>query len=424
MIQKFRWKFIGTSVAALLLVLLITLGSLVGITRVQSKNEVDRVLTALVKNEGHLSPRNAHAAFGNQNDPINRNFLGGPYNPEAVYQYRYFAVTVDASHRVTVVNDNNVYQVNSTKIKSITRKALSDHQDSGSVDVGRNQYAYRVAKNSVGQTMVVFLNETLIYNRFWLLFRVAVVLGIGSLIVFAVVLILVSGRAIKPIVDNYHKQQEFITNAGHELKTPVAVISANTEMEEMLGNNSEWNESTKEQVEKLTKLINRLISMARAGETGEITLSKVDFSKLVEDATQDFKSVMKQNHYVYQVSIRQGLNVVAEKHSLNEVINILLDNARKYCDPNGKVRVELSKSALSKNAVLRVSNTYKEGKNEDYNHFFDRFYREDESHNSKKGGFGIGLSMARELVEAFHGRISVSHKGDDIVFTVVLKIAK
>lgn len=158
----------------------------------QSKNEVDRVLTALVKNEGHLSPRNAHAAFGNQNDSINRNFLGGPYNPEAVYQYRYFAVTVDASHRVSVVNDNNVYQVNSTKIKSITRKALSDHQDSGSVDVGvdvgRNQYAYRVAKNSVGQTMVVFLNETLIYNRFWLLFRVAVVLGIGSLIVFAVVL--------------------------------------------------------------------------------------------------------------------------------------------------------------------------------------------------------------------------------------------
>ena len=91
MIQKFRWKFIGTSVAALLLVLLITLGGLIGITRVQSKNEVDRVLTALVKNEGHLSPRNAHAALGNQNDPINRNFLGGPYNPEAVYQYRYFA---------------------------------------------------------------------------------------------------------------------------------------------------------------------------------------------------------------------------------------------------------------------------------------------------------------------------------------------
>lgn len=424
MIQKFRWKFIATSVAALLLVLVITLGGLVGVTRIQGQNEVNRVLDTLVKNEGHLSPRNAHAAFGNQKDPINRNFLMGQYNPEAVYQYRYFAVTVDPSHRVNVINDNNVYQVSNTQIKNITRKALAEHEKNGKVEVGRNQYAYRVAQNSLGQTMVVFLNETLIFNRFWLLFRVAIVLGIGALIVFALVLILVSGKAIKPIVDNYHKQQEFITNAGHELKTPLAVISANTEMEEMLGNDSEWNQSTKEQVEKLTNLVNRLISLARASETGEITLSKINFSELVEKATQDFKSVMKQNNLVYQVSIREGINVVAEKHSLGELVNILLDNARKYCDPNGKVKVQLSRSTLSKNAVLRVSNTYKEGKNEDYSHFFDRFYREDESHNSKKGGFGIGLSMAHELVEAFHGKISVSHKGDDIVFTVVLKIAK
>lgn len=128
MIQRFRWKFIATSVAALLLVLLITLGGLIGITHVQSQNEVNRVLSALVKNEGHLSPRNAHSAFGDQSDPINRNFLMGQYNPEAVYQYRYFAVTIDASHRVNVVNDNNVYKVNSTEIKSITRKALSDHE--------------------------------------------------------------------------------------------------------------------------------------------------------------------------------------------------------------------------------------------------------------------------------------------------------
>lgn len=269
---------------------------------------------------------------------------------------------VDPSHRVNVINDNNVYKIKNTQIKNITRQALATHQDSGTVEVGQNKYAYRVAKNSTGQTMVVFLNETLIFNRFWLLFRVSIVLGLGALIVFALVLILVSGRAIKPIVDTYRKQREFITNAGHELKTPLAVISANTEMEEMLGDSSEWNESTKEQVAKLTKLIDRLISLARADETGEITLSKVDFSKIVEDTTQDFKSVMKKNNFTYQVSVREGINVIAEKHSLSEVVNILLDNARKYCDPNGKIKVSLTKGALNKSAVLRVSNTYKEGK--------------------------------------------------------------
>nr|WP_302051385.1 histidine kinase dimerization/phospho-acceptor domain-containing protein [Lactobacillus helveticus] len=221
-----------------------------------------------ILNEDHLSPRNAQPAFGNQNDPINRNFLAGKYNPEAVYQYRYFSVTVDSSRRIHVINDNNVYKVKNTEIESITRRALDNHDKQGSIKAGQNQYAYRIATNSTGETLIIFLNETLIYQRFWLIFRVPLVLGIGALIVFALVLILVSGKAIKPITDTYHKQQEFITNAGHELKTPLAVIFANTEMEEILGNNSEWNQSTKEQVDKLTKLVNRLISLARAGETG------------------------------------------------------------------------------------------------------------------------------------------------------------
>lgn len=424
MIQRFRWKFIGTSVASLLLVLLITLGGLIGIIHIQNQNEVDRVLTALVKNEGHLSPQNAGPDLGDQNNPINRNFVTGRFNPESVYQYRYFTVTVDSSNHVRVINDSNVYKLKNAAIKKLTRRVLTEKNSSGNIKNGQNQYAYRVFRSSAGQKMIVFLNETIIYSKFWLIFRLAVVLGLGALIVFAIILILVSRRAIKPIVDTYHKQQEFITNAGHELKTPLAVISANTEMEEMLGNDSEWNQSTKEQVDKLTALVNRLISLARAGETGEITLSKVNFSQIVEESTHDFKSVMKKNDLTYQVSIREGLNVTAEAHSLKETVNILLDNARKYCDPHGKVRVELTKGTLNKNAILRISNTYKEGKNKDYNHFFDRFYREDESHNSKKGGFGIGLAMARELIEVFHGKISVSHRGNDIIFSVSLKIAK
>ncbi|GFP05109.1 hypothetical protein LMG22465_11220 [Lactobacillus helveticus] len=241
---------------------------LVSHNSIRLNGQETQLMDYFILNEGHLSPRNAQPAFGNQNDPINRNFLAGKYNPEAVYQYRYFSVTVDSSRRIHVINDNNVYKVKNTEIESITRRALDNHDKQGSIKAGQNQYAYRIATNSTGEMLIIFLNETLIYQRFWLIFRVALVLGIGALIVFALVLILVSGKAIKPITDTYHKQQEFITNAGHELKTPLAVIFANTEMEEILGNNSEWNQSTKEQVDKLTKLVNRLISLARAGETG------------------------------------------------------------------------------------------------------------------------------------------------------------
>ena len=292
MIQKFRWKFIGMSIVALFLVLVITLSALLGVSYTQSHSEVDRVLTVLVNNQGQLNPRNAKPVFGNQKDPINKNFLSGEYNPEAVFQYRYFTVANTRNNTPRIVNDDNVYDVGRSKILKTSKQIFKDKSTSGSIDIGNNQYAYRVGKSQEGYKFIVYLNESLIYHRFSLLVRVSIVLGIIALIVFALILILVSKKAIGPIITTYRKQREFITNAGHELKTPLAIISANTEMEEMLGNNSEWNKSTKEQVDRLTKLINRLIALARTGETGEVVLNRVNFSEIVKKNVTDRKSVV------------------------------------------------------------------------------------------------------------------------------------
>ena len=351
MIQKFRWKFIGMSITALFIVLVITLGALLGVSYTQSHNEVDRVLTALVNNQGQLTPRNAKPVFGNQKDPINKNFLAGEYNPEAVFQYRYFTVAETPQSNPRIVNDDNVYDVGRTEILSTSKRIFKDKTTDGVVTIGNNQYAYRVGKNQTGRKFIVYLNESLIYHRFSLLVRVSIVLGIGALIVFALVLILVSKKAIGPIITTYRKQREFITNAGHELKTPLAIIAANTEMEEMLGNNSEWNKSTKEQVDRLTRLINRLIALARTGETGEVVLNKVDFSEIVKKNVNSFKSVMQKNNLKYSGMIMPDLYVKAEKNVLSELINILLDNARKYCDKDGKVQVTLTKGRLVTNAI-------------------------------------------------------------------------
>ena len=143
-----------------------------------------------------------------------------------------------------------------------------------------------------------------------------------------------------------------------------------------------------------------LISGYFISETGEVVLNKVDFSEIVKKNVNSFKSVMQKNNLKYSGMIMPDLYVKAEKNVLSELINILLDNARKYCDKDGKVQVTLTKGRLGTNAILKVANTYKEGK--DYSHFFERFYREDESHNSKQSGFGIGLAMAQEIVHTFH----------------------
>lgn len=424
MIQKFRWRFIYISIASLFIVLAIAFGGMLAFNYNRDYQQLNRVMDTLVQNDGTLTPRNSKAVFGNQSDVFNRAFVGGTYNPEAVGQYRFFTVVKDDDTGQVRVNKNNVYDLDTNFAQKFSTRVWNRNIEEGRLRIGRNIYYYRQGTTKKGEQIIIFLNETLIFSNFFNLVKVSLLLGILSLIVFATVLILISKRAIKPISETYDKQREFITNAGHELKTPLAIISANVEMEEMLGNNSEWNESTKEQAQRLTKLIDNLIAMAKTGETGEITLSRVNFSDIVKESSDSFKSLMQKNELDYQINIAPNLNVLAEKQSLTEVVNILLDNAAKYCDPNGKVVVNLYKSRLGTQAVLRVSNTYKNGKNEDYRHFFDRFYRSDESHNSKKSGYGIGLSMAQDLVHVFRGKMGVSYKDNMITFSVNLKLNK
>lgn len=428
MIQKVRRKFILLSTSCLAIVLFFCLGLLVFFNFSQARRESDQVMDTLIQNEGQLTPGNSQGVIGNRDNPISRNFAPGQGNPESVYQYRYFTVIDEDGDgtNLKVMKGQKIYHVTNKQKIAAVKRVLKDSKRNNHILLADNVYRYAIVTNTSGQRMVIFLNTSLIYARSWYLLRMATILGIITLIIFALILAILSNRAIKPVAAAYRKQREFITNAGHELKTPLAIISANTEMEEMLGNKSEWTESTKQQTKRLTDLINQLISMSRIGETGDLVLSKVNFSEITEDSAKSFSSLMQSDSIDYQISVQQGLYVMAESRSLGEVVNILIDNAHKYCLENGKVEVDLHKSTLNRNAILRVSNSFKSDKKIDYSNFFERFYREDESHNSKKSGFGIGLSMAQSLVNAFNGKIEVNYDNNKqmINFVVQLKLTK
>lgn len=425
MIKKVRWRFIVMAILSLAIVLFVSIGTMIFVSFNQANTESKQVMMALVRNNGQLTPQNAHELIGSKRNPITRNFSVGQGNPEAVSQYRYFTLQQDStSKEYKIVNGQTIMGLSQKQMLQKTKKIIKSGKKNGITRLANNNYCYVVAKNQFDQKQIIFLNTSLIYAHSWYLLKWGSILAISALIFFAVVVVIISDRAIAPIAEAYRKQREFVTNAGHELKTPLAIISANNEMEEMIGNQSEWTESTKQQTQRLTNLINQLISMARLGETGDLVLTKVDFSKIVAETTKSFSSVMAQDNLFYRTKVQDGISVKAEEKSLTEVVNILLDNAHKYCLPNGQVVVELAKSKLGKNAVLRVSNSFKNEKEIDFANFFDRFYREDESHNSKKGGFGIGLSMAKNLIDAFDGKIGVSYDNEIISFEVALKLAK
>jgi signal transduction histidine kinase len=423
-LQKVRWRFIIMSIVSLAIVIFGSLGGLVLISFSQARGESNQVMQTLVANGGTITPRNAQAVVGNANDFFSRRFSAGQGNPESVYQYRYFTVRESNNNVLQIVNGQKVYGLTDNRIVKTTKNILASGKNSGVVRLAANTYRYQTIKQDRNQQMVIFLNTSLIYAHSWYLLRVSILVSLATLLVFALIFAALSKRAIKPVAAAYRKQREFITNAGHELKTPLAIIAANTEMEEMIGNESEWTESTKQQTQRLTNLINQFLSMARLGETGDLVLSKNDFSEIVLNSANSFKSLMKSDHLTYAINVQPGLKVMGEKRSLGELVNILVDNAHKYCLKDGRVSVNLHKSKLGKSAILQVSNSFKDENKIDFNNFFERFYREDESHNSKKSGFGIGLSMAQTLVKVFGGKIEVHYANEMITFQVSLKLVR
>lgn len=417
MIQKFRYKFIALSTAALTVVLITLIGGIVSISYFNANRQVTNVLKVLVANDGQLDRTSA-------NQPTVKHQLGNQATPESLFQYRYFAVFYDPHGHVTRVNSQHIATVTPHQINLLARWARQRPNQQGRLRFQGTTYAYQVTKKATGTSAIIFLDQSVIMAATDNLFHLAVFLGLVSLGLFTLILIAFSKRAIRPIIEAENRQKEFITNAGHELKTPLAIIAANNELAELMNGESEWTQSTKEQVARLTRLITTLIALARFDERPSMTITAVDASATVQRAATSFKPVITQDqkHFHYQIS--PHLQVQADENYFYELCNILLDNAAKYCDPGGQVRLKLWESRTSRTIVLEIGNTYAAGENVDYSRFFDRFYRQDQSRHqaeTQKRGFGVGLSMAQMIVTAFHGRINAHYKNRMLYFTVRLK---
>lgn len=250
-------------------------------------------------------------------------------------------------------------------------------------------------------------------------------LGLIVLVLYALVLTLCSRRAIRPIIQAEQRQKQFITNASHELKTPLTVIAANTEMQEILSGENEWTKSTRQQVARLTRLINNLVALARMQEQPQVALGPVNASRLVREVGTGFNSVLEADGKQLLMKIAPNLVARADQNRLRELLNILLDNASKYCDPHGTVKLTVQPGKYGKTILIAVANTYRDGKNVDYRRFFDRFYRGDEAHTNRgKSGFGIGLSMAQDIVRSMKGKIDVRYARQMLTFVITLKVAE
>ncbi|RKW39343.1 MAG: sensor histidine kinase [Lachnospiraceae bacterium] len=413
MFRRLRLQFIVVATIAVSIMLISIIGILNASKYATSEKRINKILDLLSKNNGVLP-----------DEEVVEKILGRKTNPDIIVQYRYFSAYVDSTNKVITMNTEHIANLSETDVIFYIRKILSGKNRYGNFTTTDGQkFAYKLSLHEDESKLIVVLDTTSYIEDRADLIDTSVFIFFSNLVFFIIIFVIFSGKVMMPFMENYRNQKAFITNAGHELKTPLAIISANNELCEMIGGENEWTKSTKEQVERMTDLINRLVVLARFEEKSEeksdVSEKNINFSDIVTKSANSFKSMAIKGGKNFESNIQKNLCISGDDGAIYELVNILIDNANKYCDDGGTVGVGLLQHGITfKKAKLVVYNTYKSGKGVDYSRFFERFYREDKSHNSNVSGYGVGLSIAGNIVKRHKGKIHISYKNDTIYFNV------
>lgn len=412
-IHRMRRKFILMALLAVVIILAGALGLINTITYMKMRSEVMTLMNVIAENDGIMPIKQLPSST--------ESWLSDPewFNdtPEVAHQVRYFSVYADKEGKIRQLNLSNISAFTQQEALDIVRQVVSSTEQQGLFKKHRASYAYLVSPRENG-TLVVVMDCTRDVGAVDSFMRYSIRFGLVCVLLYIIVLTALCNYAIRPFVENMENQKRFITNAGHELKTPIAIISANTEAMELLNGKSEWTTNILNQVRRVTRLINDLIILAKIGEKEQtkLQLKQVDMSRLFREAVQDFSPLVDVEKKKLVLNIPDGITVWTEEKYMYEVFTLLMDNAVKYCDDGGTITATLSHGRKGFKAT--VTNNYAAGATVDYSHFFERFYRGDESHNSKKAGYGIGLSMAMEVMNLLNGDLRVEYKDGVIGFTV------
>lgn len=281
----------------------------------------------------------------------------------------------------------------------------------------RRSSAYAPDVLSFGGTSVIFLNSERELHAIRALFWITAAVAGGCLVIVFLLVLLFSRRAIAPYMRNLAMQKQFITNASHELKTSLTAISTSADVLAMEYENDEWVKNIQSQSVRLSRLISDLVTLSRLDEENPFPeRAEFSLSDAVWETAEPFTALARSRGRSYSQNIEDGLTMTGDRAAVQQMVSILLDNANKYTPEGGSIFLS-ARRAGRKNEIA-VSNTCEGAESIDVTRLFDRFYRADESHSTRIGGTGIGLSIARATAEAHGGTISAEANGDTITFRV------
>ncbi len=428
-------KFIVTAMAAITILILALLGGLNAVNLFSVKSNIRSTLNMVAdyeagENGQQFVPAEVPEAMQStqENESATTEEEENPEPPEAEAGFNprddddrmlastLFVVKYDEDGNITSTDVSRIASVDEEEAQAIAEEVREEEAGK----VGRyGKYRYTIRENKVTSgTTVVFLDTS---DEMYAGVRVLVFsIGVGVLgwLAMLILVTVMSRRAIRPIAANIERQKEFVTNAGHEIKTPLAIIQANTEALELYQGESKWTKNIKQQIKRMDGLTKNLLYLARMDESRmdqKTTKEDVNFTRVIESSAEDFSALMKKKKLELNLDLEKDIHIQADREQATQLVYILLDNACKYAMKGSSLEWKLVHK--DKKVILLTKNRCEKLPEVPADKLFDRFYRADEARTQKAGGYGIGLSVAKGIMDVHEGTIEVKYAlPDEIEF--------
>ena len=369
------------------------------------------------------------------------------FSNETPYETRFFSVRYEPLEEISyTAYTGRIVSVSEDEAIGFAETALYKFQHFAFFRGYVGNYRYKITPDEDGGRLVVFLDTTKEKKNFENVLKYSLILSAVGLFAVFILVWYFSKKVFKPVEESDRKQKQFITDASHELKTPLTIISANVEVMEMESEENEWSKSIKNQVNRMNGLVEQMVTLSRLDESTELVMQEFALSDAISETAEAYIPVAERNGQELILDIEEGIRFTGDEGKIRQMMGLLLDNATKYATcPDGyetdntgnkkedsdanaegssaesKCRIKVTLKKHGKKNSLTVWNTVSSTEPGNKDQLFERFYRPDESRNSKKGGSGIGLAIVKSVAEAHKGKVTAySEDGKSIAFDVIL----
>lgn len=409
MINRLRRRFILIAMSSVTLVIVLLCLAINLINFISTNSDLNEMLRIISENQGTVP----EFPKGGKPDHMQ----GGPITPETPYSTRYFVLFYGEDGSLKHADMRHIAAVTEDDVGAY----LSIARDHGEGFGYSGDYRYYVAAADNGGYMAIFLECRQELRAVRVFALVSVLVAAVCIALVYILVMFFSKRAIDPVVQSVEKQKQFITDASHELKTPLTVITTSLKVLEMEVGEQKWIGKAQAQADQMRDLVNALVTLSRLDEEKPaLRLADFDISEAVAETAESFRDFAAAQGHTLETEIPAGLTYRGDEYAVRQLVSVLLDNAVKYSDEGGGIRLSLERAR--RGVALKTCNACSGMDPAELDRIFDRFYRLEKSRSKQTGGFGVGLSIARSIAEAHKGSIRAEYLERRLVqFTVNLR---